>query len=81
MIGFDEVACRMCGCTDSRACEGGCYWVEADLCSACEAMITFERKWLDRLVLAGKLAVLGLLLCLALMGVANAVRGVGEYFQ
>jgi hypothetical protein len=28
-------ACRVCGCTDERACAGGCYWVEADLCSAC----------------------------------------------
>jgi ParB family chromosome partitioning protein len=27
--------CRVCGCTDDRACEGGCSWVEADLCSAC----------------------------------------------
>lgn len=28
--------CRVCGCTDARACEGGCWWVEADLCSACK---------------------------------------------
>lgn len=28
-------ACRVCGCTDDRACPGGCYWVEADLCSVC----------------------------------------------
>lgn len=27
--------CRVCGCTDDHACEGGCWWVEADLCSAC----------------------------------------------
>lgn len=27
--------CRACGCTDMRACEGGCYWIEPDLCSAC----------------------------------------------
>ena len=27
--------CRVCGCTDDRACEGGCYWLEADLCSRC----------------------------------------------
>ena len=27
--------CRVCGCTDDRACEGGCYWIEADLCSRC----------------------------------------------
>jgi hypothetical protein len=27
--------CRVCGCTDERACPGGCSWVEEDLCSAC----------------------------------------------
>ena len=28
-------ACRVCGCTEDRACEGGCSWAEPDLCSAC----------------------------------------------
>lgn len=36
---FDEESvvkrCRVCGCTEDRACEGGCHWVEDDLCSAC----------------------------------------------
>ena len=27
--------CRVCGCSEFNACEGGCYWVEEDLCSAC----------------------------------------------
>jgi hypothetical protein len=31
--------CRICGCTDLRACPGGCAWVAdpqgGDLCSAC----------------------------------------------
>jgi hypothetical protein len=27
--------CRQCGCTDERACAGGCWWVEADVCSQC----------------------------------------------
>lgn len=27
--------CRVCGCTDLRACEGGCGWAEADLCTRC----------------------------------------------
>lgn len=31
--------CRSCGCTDERACSGGCYWVEPDLCSQCAAAI------------------------------------------
>lgn len=30
-----ERSCRVCGCTDERACPGGCYWVEPDLCSRC----------------------------------------------
>lgn len=32
-------SCRVCGCTDDRACVGGplgtCYWVTEELCSAC----------------------------------------------
>lgn len=36
-------SCRVCGCTDETAClvldavedRLGCWWVEADLCSAC----------------------------------------------
>lgn len=32
-----ERSCRVCGCTDARACQPfGCYWVEEDLCSACD---------------------------------------------
>lgn len=31
-----EPTCRVCGCTQSNACPGGCHWVEKDLCSACE---------------------------------------------
>jgi hypothetical protein len=27
--------CRECGCTDERACPGGCIWVEPNLCSRC----------------------------------------------
>lgn len=34
--------CAICGCTDERACPGGCHWVpdpgckDRDICSACE---------------------------------------------
>jgi hypothetical protein len=34
----DERKCRDCGCTQGHACvteEGPCYWIAADLCSAC----------------------------------------------
>jgi hypothetical protein len=30
-----ENKCRVCGCTDSHACPGGCWWVQDDLCSSC----------------------------------------------
>ncbi len=30
-----EGVCRVCGCTDEEGCEGGCQWVEPDLCSQC----------------------------------------------
>jgi hypothetical protein len=38
LIRFESTArtCRHCGCTAGRACEGGCSWVAADLCSACQ---------------------------------------------
>ena len=29
-------ACRVCGCTDNRACPGSCWWIEFDLCSSCK---------------------------------------------
>lgn len=29
------VACRICGCTQDRACSSGCSWAEPDLCSTC----------------------------------------------
>lgn len=28
-------ACSACGCTDDRACPGGCFWIGPALCSAC----------------------------------------------
>lgn len=30
-----ERTCRRCGCTQARACKGGCSWVAPDLCSRC----------------------------------------------
>lgn len=27
--------CKVCGCTEDRACPGGCYWAEDNLCSKC----------------------------------------------
>jgi hypothetical protein len=34
--------CRVCGCTELNACltaDGPCWWVEWDLCSACEGEV------------------------------------------
>lgn len=30
-----QQTCRICGCTEARACPGGCHWVEPGLCSSC----------------------------------------------
>lgn len=32
-----ERVCRVCGCTQNHACEGGCWWINDDLCSSCAA--------------------------------------------
>ncbi|MEN6537813.1 MAG: hypothetical protein ABFD89_29445 [Bryobacteraceae bacterium] len=31
----EEMVCRVCGCSDTRACPGGCYWAAPGLCSKC----------------------------------------------
>ena len=37
LVGDTKVrVCRVCGCTEYRACEGSCHWVEEDLCSNCD---------------------------------------------
>lgn len=30
-----EMECRVCGCSDTRACPGGCIWAAPFLCSRC----------------------------------------------
>lgn len=35
VLGEATRKCRTCGCSQYRACAGGCWWVEEDLCSAC----------------------------------------------
>ena len=34
-FGWFTRRCRVCGCTQMRACPGGCWWVDMDLCSRC----------------------------------------------
>lgn len=31
-------SCRVCGCSDSTPCEGGCWWWAPDLCSSCAGL-------------------------------------------
>ncbi len=38
----DGPACRICGCTMHMACEDGCAWIEADLCSACDPALDVD---------------------------------------
>lgn len=38
-----EPRCRACGCTESRACAGGCYWVVPGLCSRCAERLQAEK--------------------------------------
>lgn len=38
--------CEHCQCTEEHACEGGCYWIHARLCSECATeaeLLTYER--------------------------------------
>lgn len=30
-----EQRCRVCGCTEAKACEGGCSWFSMNLCTSC----------------------------------------------
>jgi len=38
----DAYVCRVCGCTEFEACEGGCAWVDAAhrLCTGCLPPVT-----------------------------------------
>ena len=36
--------CRVCGCTDERACKDFCFWIETDLCSRCLGKKGGKRK-------------------------------------
>jgi hypothetical protein len=31
----EEDVCRVCGCSDTKACPSGCTWIEPGLCSSC----------------------------------------------
>ena len=40
----DLQVCRECGCTEDNACEGGCSWVDSDLCSECTTTASNGRR-------------------------------------
>lgn len=45
--------CKYCGCTDEKACEGGCGWIAPQVCSRCSAkceQITIPRPLLATLI-------------------------------
>ena len=49
MYGEENWTCALCGCTNDHACDGGCYWVYPNLCSACAEKLTgleMERRML-----------------------------------
>ena len=38
--------CKICGCTEARACPQGCSWVEPGLCSTCRGLNLLQaREW------------------------------------
>ena len=43
-----EEKCKICGCTDYNACEGGCYWVAEELCSKCADELINRNKTLQQ---------------------------------
>lgn len=36
--------CKICGCSDEKACEGGCVWVDENLCSKCEDIYNYIQE-------------------------------------
>lgn len=51
----EEIACRVCGCTEDRPCEGGCCWVPdplmlGDVCSACPPHLIYAAGLSDSLL-------------------------------
>ena len=30
-----QMRCKVCGCTEEKACKGGCYWIAPYLCNKC----------------------------------------------
>jgi hypothetical protein len=40
--------CRICGCTDTQACRGGCSWAAPEICSQCvDKKVEAGQLWID----------------------------------
>lgn len=48
---FKRMKCKYCGCTDEKACTGGCFWAKPEVCSNClyslETLETLAGRYLD----------------------------------
>lgn len=45
--------CRVCGCTNVKACPGGCHWVEPDLCSKCAEKMPIVTMKMETIIALG----------------------------
>jgi hypothetical protein len=52
--------CRVCGCTQERACPGGCGWArgEGNLCTICAAAAEALREWHENSLRGSRAALL-----------------------
>ncbi len=39
--------CRVCKCTDERACDNGCSWAEPELCSNCAEIVAALSRYVE----------------------------------
>ncbi len=40
--------CRFCGCTDSKSCSHGCWWVAENVCSTPSCVKKWEAEKLEK---------------------------------
>lgn len=39
--------CIECGCTDNKACKGGCSWIAPNYCSACATDSALQKRFIE----------------------------------
>ncbi len=52
------VRCRVCNCTEERACDPPCAWADRDLCTLCNDAVLELVKWLRGAYRTNKAALL-----------------------